>query len=172
MSVKLGRREDGRTTLPTSHSGLTTNVSSFLFPLPNVLTSPQLHFGVFGSIFAIFEKKIPKNPTALGYGGSIFGIFFSKTQNENFFLQKLFLWKLFRWFLLCLFRDAVQSFGEICYLEFVEDSITPLPLFLSWIQISPYHKISMQNVYHKDKLNVALFFQWLAYCTYQKSFCL
>ncbi len=28
-----------------------TNFSSFLFPLQNVLPSPQLHFGVLGSIF-------------------------------------------------------------------------------------------------------------------------
>ena len=58
-SMKLGRREDGRTILPTSHSDLTTNFNkffSFLFPLPNVLSYPQLHVGVLGSIFAISGK--------------------------------------------------------------------------------------------------------------------
>ncbi len=57
--MKLGRREDGRTILPTSHSDLTTNFNkffSFLFPLTNVLPYPQLHVGVLGSIFAISGK--------------------------------------------------------------------------------------------------------------------
>ena len=37
-----------------------------------------------------------------------------------------------------LVRDKVQSFGEIRYLEFIQDRFTPLPLFLSWIQFSTF----------------------------------
>ena len=61
------------------------------------------------------------------------------------------------------------GFGEICYLEFVHHSFTPSSTLYILNPIFTIHRIPLQRIYHKEKLN-ALFIQQLTNCTFKKYF--